>query len=223
LLLANWQGHGPALRSQILGALLSRPEWTTALVTALEKGELAPADFDAATRQRLLATKDAGLKARAEKLLASSSSDRRQVLESYAAALKLEGDAAAGKAVFKERCATCHKLDAVGHEIGPNLASLTNKTHTALLEAILDPSRAVESKYLNYIAITDNGLSLSGVLAEETGSSVTLLAPEGKRQVILRRELEELRSTGKSMMPDGLEKDISPQAMAHLLRYLIGK
>jgi len=216
LLLSGWASHGPALRSQILSALLSRGPWTAALLDAVEQGAVLPGDLDAATRH-----KDAALKARAEKLLAASgTADRRQVLEAFAAALTLPGDAAAGAVVFKNKCANCHKQEGVGHEVGPNLASLTNKQAGPLLESILDPSRAVESKYMNYIATTDAGLALSGILFEESGSSLTLLAPEGKRQVILRKDLEELRSTGKSLMPDGLEKDLRPQDLANLLKYL---
>ena len=55
-----------------------------------------------------------------------------------------------------------------------------------------------------------------------TGSSLTLLAAEGKRQVLLRRDVEELRSSGKSLMPDGLEKDVTPQEVADLLKFLMG-
>jgi putative heme-binding domain-containing protein len=62
----------------------------------------------------------------------------------------------------------------------------------------------------------------TGVLAAETGNSVTLAEPDGKQRVILRADLEELLSTGKSLMPDGLEKDISRQEMADLIAFIRG-
>jgi putative heme-binding domain-containing protein len=63
---------------------------------------------------------------------------------------------------------------------------------------------------------------LTGVLANETGNSITLLGPEGKQQVILRTDLEELISSNKSVMPEGLEKDLQPQDLADLISYIRG-
>ena len=134
--------------------------------------------------------------------------------------LKLTGDVARGQALFGKKCTTCHKQGETGHAVGPNLASLTTKSPESLLLAILDPSAAVEGKYLNYVAVTTAGRSLTGILATETGSSITLLAAEGKSESVLRDEIEELRSTSKSLMPDGLEKDLSQQDIADLIEFV---
>src|SRR5205807_8363008 len=90
----------------------------------------------------------------------------------------------------------------------------------SLLTAVLDPNRSVEARYINYVAVTKNGLTLTGVLASETGNSVTLLGPDGKQQVILRTDLEELVSSNKSAMPEGLEKDLRPQDLADLIAFI---
>ena len=89
-----------------------------------------------------------------------------------------------------------------------------------LLTAILDPSRAIEPKYVLYTAITTDGRSYSGVLAAETESHVTLVEQENRRHVLVRSELEELTSSEKSLMPDGFEKELSPQQLADVIRYL---
>ena len=62
--------------------------------------------------------------------------------------------------------------------------------------------------------------TFSGVLASETGNSVTLVEPDGKQRILLRTDLEELISTGKSLMPDGLEKDLTPQDLADLIVFV---
>jgi putative heme-binding domain-containing protein len=124
--------------------------------------------------------------------------------------------------VFAKRCAVCHRLRGVGQDVGPNLASLTDYSPAALLVGILDPNRAVEAKYLDYLAITTSGLSHTGLLSNETGNSVTLLGQEGKQQTILRTELEALQATGKSLMPEGLEKDLSREDLANVIAYLRG-
>jgi hypothetical protein len=85
---------------------------------------------------------------------------------------------------------------------------------------ILDPNRAVEAKFLSYTAATRDGRQFAGMLAAETGNSITLVAQENKQQTILRTEIEELESSGKSLMPEGMEKDLPPQALADLLAFL---
>jgi putative heme-binding domain-containing protein len=127
-----------------------------------------------------------------------------------------------GAEVFKKQCAACHRLNQVGHVVGPDLAALTDRSPAALLTSILDPSKEVDARYLSYTASTADGRTLSGMLTSETGSSITLLGQEGKQEVVLRRDIEELFASGKSLMPDGVEKEIPPSDMADLLAYLAG-
>jgi putative membrane-bound dehydrogenase-like protein len=222
-LLAGWRSHGPELRSQVLDALLNRPEWNRVLLAAIENGQVPAADIDAARRQRLQSSDDEGTKAWAARLLAGDvESNRAQVLAAHQSVLEMAGDTQAGGAVFAKRCAVCHRLRGVGTDVGPDLASLTDYSPQALLVALLDPNKAVEAKYLDYLAVTTSGLSYTGLLAAETGNSVTLKGQEGKQQTILRSELEALQATGKSLMPEGLEKDLSPADLANVIAYLRG-
>jgi putative heme-binding domain-containing protein len=222
-MLSGWKGHSPALRSEILDALLSRGSWTKALLDAVERKDVPAADIDATRRQRLARSSDAEIKDRAAKLLAGAiESNRAQVLADHAKVLEMTGDAQAGATIFAKRCSVCHRLRGAGHDVGPNLASLTDYSPQALLTALLDPNRAVEAKFLDYIAVTTSGLTHTGLLADETGNSVTLLGQEGKQQTILRTDLETLQATGKSMMPEGLEKDLGPQDLANVIAYLRG-
>jgi putative membrane-bound dehydrogenase-like protein len=221
ILLANWASHSPLLRSQILMALSGRPEWIVQLLTQMESGQVAAAEIDASMRQRLLTIREPAVRERLEKIFASgTSADRKAVMESFQPALKLSGDAVQGAAVFNKRCSTCHKQNGVGFEVGPNLASLSNRTPETLFSAILDPSAAVEAKYLNFVAVTTSGRSVIGLLSTETGSSLTLVAAEAKTESILRSDIEELRSTGKSLMPVGLEKDLTHQDLADVIEYV---
>ena len=134
--------------------------------------------------------------------------------------LTTTGDAKRGAEGFRKSCAACHQLGGVGNAVGPDLASLGDKSPPALLIAILDPNRAVEARYVGYTAITKGGRTYSGVLAAETGNSITLVGADGKKIDILRSDLDELSSTGKSAMPEGLEKEIKPQEMADLIAHV---
>ncbi len=223
VLLANWKSHGPALRTSILSVLATRRDWIEVLLDNMESANVVSADIDIAMRQRLAARKEAGLRSRLEKQLALAvTADRQEVLSNFAPALASHGDSKRGATLFESKCSQCHKIGEKGHEVGPNLVSLTNKTPQSLLTAILDPSQAVEPKYINYTVITDDGLTYTGMLASETGNSITLLGPETKRQVILRNQVELMRSTGKSMMPEGFEKVLSAKDCADIMAFISG-
>ncbi|MFO0877289.1 MAG: neutral/alkaline non-lysosomal ceramidase N-terminal domain-containing protein [Gemmataceae bacterium] len=220
-LLAGWKSYSPALRGQVLDLLLGRAGWTKLLLDAMESGALAPGQVDAARRQRLATHRDERVRRAAERLLSSAGSgDRRKVLAEYAAATNLPGNADQGRALFAKHCAACHRLEGVGHDVGPDLAALANKTPQYLLGEILDPNRNLDSRYQQYVVTTQRGLSVSGLLAAETATSLTLRLQEGKTQTFLRTEVEDLVSSGKSLMPEGLEKDLGKPEMAHLLAYL---
>jgi putative membrane-bound dehydrogenase-like protein len=220
-LLASWRTYSPSLRAQVLPAVASRPAWVRRLVTRLDDGTILAAELSAAARQQLLATRDAPLQSELEKRLGARSGDRQQALNRARAALELSADRTRGAALFEKKCAVCHQVGQVGRPIGPNLASVTNKTPAGVLEAMIDPSRGVDAKYLNYIAVLTDGRTFSGLLEVETGSSITLLTAEGQRQTILRSDLEDLRSSGKSLMPDGFEQDLASQDLADLIGYVL--
>jgi putative heme-binding domain-containing protein len=222
LLLSRWQGLTPDVRAAIVEVLLRQPEWTAALLEAIERQTVHPADLGSIARQRLTTHRDADLRERAKRLLSTSADpSRQQVLAEYQSALDLAGDATRGAELFKAKCAACHRLGEVGNEVGPNLAALTDRSPQALLTAILDPSQAVEARFLDFIAITSDGLSVSGLVQSETGASVTLVGQNGQQITLLRTDLESLQSTGKSMMPDGLEKELTPQDVADILQYIV--
>jgi hypothetical protein len=89
-----------------------------------------------------------------------------------------------------------------------------------MLDAILDPNRAVEAKFLGYIAVTNSGRIHAGMLLGESSNSVRLVGSDGKQITILRRDLETLASTRKSFMPEGLEKDLPPQDLADVIAFV---
>jgi putative heme-binding domain-containing protein len=153
-------------------------------------------------------------------LAVPAASDRQGLVERYRGQLAEAGDWARGQALFKQHCAACHRLGDLGHVVGPDLASLSNKSNEALLVAVLDPNRAVEWHYKVFHAATKDGRLHAGMIAEEASGSVTLAAADGQRIVLLRSELEELRETEKSLMPEGLEAALAPGDLSDLFGYL---
>ena len=220
-LISAWNTLAPPLRSQALDALLSREPWTNALLDAIEKKRIAPIELDAVHRQRLLQNEP--FKERETRLLAETiKPDRQKVLDTFKPAAALSGDMSHGRVIFTKICATCHQLGDLGKAVGPDLASLGNKSADALLVATIDPNRAVESKFLNYVATLKDGQMLTGLLSAETGTSITLLGSDAKPQQILRSNLKSLRSQGISLMPESLETGLTPQDMADLFAFVRG-
>ena len=221
ILLANPRSLVPGLRAQAFGILMSRDAWRDELLLALESKQLVPTDLDATSRQRLLVHKSQAVRERAAKLLAVDlNTDRVKLVSEYLPVVRAGGDAQFGSQVFAKRCSQCHKLGDVGHAVGPDLVSLTDKSAEALMTAILDPNRAVEAKFQTFTAVTKSGVIHNGILATETASSLTLRAAEGKEITLLRSELEDLQSSTKSLMPEGLEKELKPEDAAALIAYI---
>jgi putative heme-binding domain-containing protein len=222
-LIAPWKGYSPAVRAQALDTLLSRPLWGRFLANALDSKRIPSSEIDTPRRQFLLQHKDQEIRDIAAKVFAKSSSpDRGKLVDEYILTLPEKADVARGAKLFAKTCAACHKLGDVGQQVGPDLASVADKSVQGLLVAILDPNRAVEARYVNYLAITKDGRTLNGMIASETSTSVTLVGVDGKSHALLRNQIEELTSTGKSMMPEGLEKDLPLQEMADLIAFVRG-
>ncbi len=223
VVLARWKGYGPALRTEALNLLFSRPEWLQALLTAIETGTIATAGIGTVHQQKLVTHADASVRQKAIKLFANTRQDRQSVLTEYRSVEKLKGDPAKGAALFRLNCSPCHLFKGEGHEIGVDLNTMADKPVPTLLVAILDPNQAVEARYVNYTAITRNDREISGIITAETATSITLRSPGGKEEVILRSDLKDLTSSGLSLMPEGFEKAMNPQDLADLIGYILAR
>lgn len=219
--LDNWNSLRPQVRSQALDLLLTRKETVSSLLHSMSDGLVSPSVVSIEQRLRLLQSADAGTRELAGKLFGGTvSADRRQVADQYAEALTLKGSVAEGAKVFAKSCSKCHRIDGVGHQVGPDISDTRNRARDALLYDILDPNRRVDPQFTDYVVVTTDGRTFNGLLAAETADSVDLLQSEAIRQSLPRRDIEELRSTNRSLMPEGIEKDVTVQQMADLLEFL---
>jgi putative heme-binding domain-containing protein len=223
-LLRWWNGYSPAVRSEVLEALFARTDWLKQLLDAVDKKTVLASQLAPARVEQLRRHRDTALRQRAELLLAGRAAPERQkVIDEYRTALTLKGDAGKGKLAFKRVCATCHRLENEGFQVGPDLlAALPNKTSDGLLIDILDPSREVDPRYVNYLVETSSGKVLTGIMASEGPTSIVLKRAEGTQDILLRSQIEAngIQATGKSLMPDELEKQLTQQDFADLIAYL---
>ncbi|MFM8495829.1 MAG: HEAT repeat domain-containing protein, partial [Planctomycetia bacterium] len=221
-LLDHWAAMSPKVRAAAAGALFTREPWVVALLDAVEAGRVPLADFDPAQVRQLAARPEPAIRERYERLSARvATSPRQEVLAAYQPALALSGDAEKGQTVFAKNCSQCHRVDGVGHEIGPSLAAFKTRGPEAILLNMLDPNREVNPLYVNYVAVLNDGRTLTGMIADETATSITLKRAENASDTITRSEIESLTSTGRSIMPEGMEQQIDRQGVADLLAYLM--
>jgi putative heme-binding domain-containing protein len=122
--------------------------------------------------------------------------------------------------VFQKACSAYHQLEGVGTPIGAELNAIGNQGSETILLHILEPNREVKPQFLSYVLVTSTGRIVTGMITAETATGLTLRRADGTSETVLRVDIEELRSTGVSFMPEGLEKQIDVPAMADLLAYL---
>ena len=221
LILAAWPSQTPQLRATSVETLFTRATWIAAFLDAVEKQAIARADLDPARIVLLRQHKEAAIRDRATKLFSGATLARRQeVVDAYQKSLDLKGDLDRGRMHFRKHCAACHKLENFGESIGADLNAIRDRGTAAVLLNILDPNREVKPQFLSYVVVLDSGRTLTGMIASETANSLTLRKADNTTESVLRINIDELKSTGLSFMPEGLEKQFDPAAMADLLAYL---
>lgn len=221
-LLAQWPQWSPRLRRTAGDVLFSDAKRSIAVLDAIDDGTIDATDLSLERWTTLAASRDASVRERAQQYLASfDRPSRESVIQQYRPSLQLDGDATRGAEVFKKECAGCHKSGDVGHEIGPSLAAAATRGAEFILTNVLDPSREVNPQYVNYVVLTEDGRTLGGMIASENANSITLRRAESVSDTVLRGDIELIRNTNLSIMPEGFEKTISPQGMADLIEYLL--
>jgi len=219
--LALWPSLTPAQRNQVLDTLSTRPIWTRALLAAIEAKTLRPAEVDPTRRFALLNYPDKTIKQQAATLFESATtSSRASLVKAHLPALKLAADAQRGHSVYQRACAACHQHGEEGLAIGPHLSSVAAHEPEKILANILDPNLDIQPGYHAYLATLKNGQQLFGLLAGEAGAGLTFKLPDASLRQIRRDEIAELKSTGLSLMPEGLEAALSQQDLADLIHFI---
>ena len=218
LLLDRWRQYTPSVREAVFVALLTRKERIEALLDRIARGEIAPSTVDLARKSQLLAFKDPAIQSRAKELLGdTASTTRREVVNRYREALSLQGDRQRGQTLFTKHCAACHRLQGQGVELGPNLETIREWDADRILLNIFDPHREVTGQYLAYAVLLKDGRTLTGMISDETATSLSIKQKDTISQTVLQSEIEQVSTSGLSLMPSGFEEVISIQDTADLL------
>ena len=224
-LLAAYPHQAEPWRFQARELLLSRSSWARAFLAAVETGKITSADVSLEQLNRFATLRSGDLAALVRKHWGVTRGVTRE--EKLAEVRRLNndlragpGDSARGRRLFQDRCASCHRLFGEGETIGPDLSYANRHDRDFLLISLVDPTGVVRKEYQAYQVATHDGRVFSGLIVDQTPDTITLRDGKGARTQVARLEIDELKESDVSLMPESLYKELSPQQMRDLFSFL---
>lgn len=213
-IIERWQTFSPGVRQVAGETLTSRSRWAGNLLSAVEQKMISASELSATTIRALASfghADDEGFRRRFEQHIGrirSTNADKQAIIEAKKQMILSGGEPnlQAGYELTKQNCLVCHKLNGEGAEVGPDLTGSGRSTLDALLANVIDPNQVIGKGFENVEVETKDGRSVSGRLVEDTASHVKLLSSGPKEEIIARSEIEQMRVSELSVMPEGLEQ-----------------
>jgi putative heme-binding domain-containing protein len=134
------------------------------------------------------------------------------------------GDPARGEAVFKSseaRCSACHKVREQGGTVGPDLSDLARSDLASVYRDIREPSAFIHPDYASYVVALRDGQVATGIVRAQGADAIRVTDTDAKERIIPRAEIEELRPTHSSIMPEGLVGALGEAKVRDLLAFLV--
>jgi putative heme-binding domain-containing protein len=227
VLLGNYSEFSTAEKQDAIGVLTTRLGFAESLLTAMEAGRVDRRDVSAFALQQLRTFDDQKLKSRVLKLWADDTV-KIQKSEELARLLKLmtpenlsHGDARAGRLVYQKTCVKCHRLFGEGGTIAPDLTGSGRKKVDYVLSNLIDPSAQIDPAYRLTTLVTEDGRLFSGFVVRQTGSDVVFRTQDARIRLSMK-DVETIRTSNISMMPEGMLRTFTDEQVRDLLVYLAG-
>lgn len=227
--LASYDKLEAELQPKAIELLTQRTAWAKALLAAVGEGRLPAAAINANQVRQLLAGGDAELAAAVKAKWGSIREERDPKREEVIAEMRRlirgrpgepAGDPHKGREVFGRVCGQCHKLYGQGADVGPDLTSNGRASFEQLLSNVFDPSLVIGAAYQAVNVRTIDGRVLTGLLVEDSSERLVLKVQGGKTETLARNDVDEVQQSKLSMMPEGLETQLSPQEIRDLFALL---
>lgn len=227
VLLEGFSDFDPALHPVIMEVLCSRVNWSHQLLDAIENDALNKEQLTAFFARQMAGLGDQDLLDRLEQQwgrLGQTSAERKAeilaLVKSYNAAPKWAYSEAAGAEHFKQLCASCHQDTEASARIAPRLAGTGSKGIDYIVENLLDPNAVIGQDFQARLLLTIEGRVISGLVVEESDSALTIRTATGS-ETIAKEDVEEIKISENSFMPEGLLKTLNEQQRIELLKYLM--
>jgi putative membrane-bound dehydrogenase-like protein len=208
-------------RTEAINAFSARPKWAASVLDAVTEGRIAKSSFTAQQIQMLANHSDPTISRRARTLFSvATNAEREKLIEQFMSATRRTGNASAGRAIYRERCATCHKLGSEGNAVGPDVVTMKASGKEKLLVNLIDPNREVAPQFQSWSVESSDGETVTGLLLKDSGGSVTLATGGGTEATFIRAQVRKLTPQTTSLMPEGLEAGLTENQMCDLLEFL---
>lgn len=216
------------VRSAALNLLASRPAWSLLLLKAIDQKKIDGRSIPVEVVQRIQLHKDKEVAALLTKhygrVRAGSPQEKQREMLRIGKILKAgKSDARAGKKVFADTCAKCHKLFGEGGDVGPELTGYERTNALYWMENVIDPSAIIREEYTTFVLRTDDGRTLTGIVVGRDKTTVTLKDQEGRVTKVARSKIEDEAASPVSLMPEGQMKTLKDQQIRDLFAYLMSK
>ena len=213
------------LQPKAIELLTQRLSWTKALLDAVDRKVVTTSALNVNQIRKLTTSKDPLIASRAKAIWGtvreSRNPAREQVIERMKATLKdARGDALAGAVVFKNVCGQCHKIYGEGQEVGPEITLNGRGSYEQLLSNVFDPSLVIGPAFQATTIATADGRVLTGLLVEDSPQRTVLKLQGGKLESVEKAAIEESKLSALSLMPEGIETQITPRDLADLFAFI---
>ena len=171
----------------------------------------------------LARSRDAVVRKRAGELLPQPQLKNQKPLAPIDELASIKGDPIHGMQLFRgvATCANCHLVDKHGKEVGPDLSEIGSKlSREAMFTSILDPSAGISHNYENYIVLTASGQVINGLKVSETPDEVIIRTAEAIDRKISQQDIEQIKKSEKSIMPDNIHLTMDQQGLVDVIEYM---
>lgn len=205
--------------------LASRANWTLLFLKSLDAGTLDPKTVSEPTVRKFLLHDSPEIAALCKKhwgeLAGPSADELRDVIDKLTATIGSgSGNPYQGKELFAANCGKCHVLFNQGGKIGPDLTGYKRDDLRGMLLSVVNPSAEIREGFENYIARTSDGRTLTGLIADQDPSVLVIRGADGQNISLSREEIDDLRASRQSLMPEGQLKVMTDQQIRDLFAYL---
>jgi putative membrane-bound dehydrogenase-like protein len=220
-LVTRWRSFPPVVRNEAVAMMVSRADRAAALLAAIGDGRVAVADLSQAQVNFLRTHPNTIVGRRATELFGPPPRRRPGALDALQPALKLTGAPARGREIFQARCAACHRLGGLGQKVGPDLAGAKVWGRERLLAQIVEPNARITPGFETTVGETGTGEDFFGIRTDQSAFAITLRQLDGSDLVLPAANVQFVEAQAWSLMPEGVETGLTPQAMADLLAFIM--
>ena len=215
----------PDLKPRAIELLTERPAWSGPLLAAIDRKQIPASAITVNAMRKLQRSQDRAVATHAKALFGivrdRRNRNREHVVEEVRSLIRsTPGDPGAGRLVFGKLCAQCHKIHGEGQDVGPDITSSGRNDFEQLLSNVFDPSLVIGPGYQATTVATTDGRVLTGLLAEDGQERIVLKVQGGKQEIVPRGQIDEVKTSALSLMPEEMEKQFTTQEIADLFAFL---